>query len=460
MAPVTRSQRSGRDAATGHNHDPAIITSRLRPRTARPTQKSDHSPTTVFAGSGHPSRHGKASRGDTSDEPPRFIIDLSLPPEQRYLEVCAAFEIQMLDLTALFDEVVGGMVTFLPLSWLRFLCKVFLRRIYNDEENAELVGISRAVGIDMYLLVCFNVLLDLMMGCSSGGARVRDEESTTGGSKMLHFRTLDWNMPALRQIVVQLDFCLHETGPVIASSITYAGFVGVLTGVRPGLSLSLNFRPNRIDNGRFWSSTLYFLHLVLVLLGLRASISSTLRSFLVPRAAPTPASMTSRPAQTSLSAFEEVIGAMTGMITPILTTTVCYLCFCSGHETVVIEKDHRSATSRTSQEFIVVTNADSTSPAKPMASSSIVDTEESAKVTLNEVIAEAKDRERCAVDNWQSITAASCGRNSSFTRSAGIKDVVNLVRAYPTTNECTHFACVLDPTIGTVRWCRRYHAID
>jgi hypothetical protein len=39
-------------------------------------------------------------------------------------------------------------------------------------------------------------------------------------------------MDLLRQIVVQLDFVARDGGPVVARSVTYLGFVGVLTGVR------------------------------------------------------------------------------------------------------------------------------------------------------------------------------------------------------------------------------------
>ena len=60
---------------------------------------------------------------------------------------------------------------------------------------------------------------------------------------MLHFRTLDWGMDPLRRVICQLDFTTKPHGPIFASTITYVGFVGVLTGVRQGLSVSLNFRP-------------------------------------------------------------------------------------------------------------------------------------------------------------------------------------------------------------------------
>jgi hypothetical protein len=39
-------------------------------------------------------------------------------------------------------------------------------------------------------------------------------------------------MDVLRKVVVQLEFVNEPGGEVIAKSITYVGFVGVLTGVR------------------------------------------------------------------------------------------------------------------------------------------------------------------------------------------------------------------------------------
>jgi hypothetical protein len=35
-------------------------------------------------------------------------------------------------------------------------------------------------------------------------------------------------------------------------------------------------------------------------------------------------------------------------------------------------------------------------------------------------------------------------------------EVISWVSAWPTTNECTHFAAVLDPTTGQVMWTRQY----
>lgn len=52
---------------------------------------------------------------------------------------------------------------------------------------------------------------------------------------MLHFRTLDWGMDPLRSVLVQLEFVRSKSEDpekAIARTVTYAGFVGALTGVR------------------------------------------------------------------------------------------------------------------------------------------------------------------------------------------------------------------------------------
>jgi hypothetical protein len=162
------------------------------------------------------------------DDPPKYTIDLSLPPSERYVQLATDFKPQLSSIIGLFDDVVGCLR--LPVSFVRFLARLMLRKVYSTEETAELRGISKACGIKLYLLVALNTFLDLLMGCTSGGVRTRERRGED--TKMLHFRTLDWGMDSLRKLVVNLEFVGEKGGSVIARSITYAGFVGVLTGVR------------------------------------------------------------------------------------------------------------------------------------------------------------------------------------------------------------------------------------
>ena len=165
---------------------------------------------------------------------PIYKVDLSLQPRKRYEHIAKDLAPHLRSLTGLFGEVVQSFHPKIPLRLVNALARLSLRRLWSDEQTEELRGISTAAEIDMYLLVCFNTLLDLFMGCSSGCARVRRSANTKQPSltRLLHFRTLDWDMDPLREVVVQLDFVKSPGTGVIARSITYAGFVGVLTGVR------------------------------------------------------------------------------------------------------------------------------------------------------------------------------------------------------------------------------------
>jgi len=266
-------------------------------------------------------------------------------------------------MTGLFEEVLHYFIPWRTVRrFVEFIASLILRRVYDAEENEglfiflsipatsqhpifslsymesskadskslELKGIAKASGVAMYFLVALNVLLDSMLGCTSGGALVQPAERKRRSKKppasplladrMMHFRTLDWDMDALRDVLVVLEFVHSKSATpekVVARSITYAGFVGCVTGVREGLSLSLNFRPRHYCKGRYlrW-------HQFLVLFGVRRSVISVLRGLLLAENSTEPlGSLASKLASTA--------------------TAPCYMVLCDGNETVVIEKDLR-----------------------------------------------------------------------------------------------------------------------
>lgn len=146
-------------------------------------------------------------------------------------------------LVPLFDVVVG---IYIPWAWgkrsVQFLAWVLLRRVFSPEQTAEIKSIAKHVGCSLYLLVALNVLLDSLLGCTSGGVMTRADEGKENDSgyqaqraRMIHFRTLDWGMDGLRSIICELEFvrsASSEPEKVVARTVTYAGLVGVLTGVR------------------------------------------------------------------------------------------------------------------------------------------------------------------------------------------------------------------------------------
>ena len=94
------------------------------------------------------------------DEPPRYTVDLSLPPRKRYQHIAADFKPQIATLPALFDEVIQDLRANVSVEKVKWLARLLLRRVYSKEESEELRGIQEVTGIEMYLLVAFNVLLD------------------------------------------------------------------------------------------------------------------------------------------------------------------------------------------------------------------------------------------------------------------------------------------------------------
>lgn len=169
---------------------------------------------------------------------PTYRIDLGLPPGERYAEICKDFASQLQAITSLFGQLLAEVIRWKPLCKLiEWLAPFLLRSVYNAEEDAELKGMAKATGIPMYFFVALNVLLDILLGCTSGGALVipSAKNDEPGKKRMMHFRTLDWPMPVLRSVIVALEFVDSkglEPEKVIATSITYVGYVGVLTGVK------------------------------------------------------------------------------------------------------------------------------------------------------------------------------------------------------------------------------------
>lgn len=107
--------------------------------------------------------HNTKTSGEDSGIPmiPRYTINLALPPAKRYEHVALNFKSQAAGLPVLFDELVQDYLPTISVNNRRRLARMVMRRVHNQEENEELRGISRVIGIELWLLVALNVLLDM-----------------------------------------------------------------------------------------------------------------------------------------------------------------------------------------------------------------------------------------------------------------------------------------------------------
>lgn len=168
---------------------------------------------------------------------PTYRVDIALAPEQRYVEVARDFAPRMRDMTTVFNDLLDSIFRYPLVCWLIKTCaRLFLRRLHDEEQDREVKSIAKLVGMDNYLLIALNILLDVMMGCTACCilTEPNSQRPTVAASRLMHFRTLDWAMDPLRHLLIVVEFVDSSDNPhrVIARSITYAGFVGTLTATR------------------------------------------------------------------------------------------------------------------------------------------------------------------------------------------------------------------------------------
>jgi beta subunit of N-acylethanolamine-hydrolyzing acid amidase len=149
----------------------------------------------------------RKKRPGYDSEPPLYSIDLDLPPESRYIDMCNDYKNEMAELAKIYDEI----LSMLPFPrFFGFLARNLLKRVYSKEETEEIRAISKVSGVPIYRVVAYNTFLDLFSGCMSGGVQTKMGANT----RMLHFRNLDWEMDPLRDMIIRVEYLVN--GKIVA----------------------------------------------------------------------------------------------------------------------------------------------------------------------------------------------------------------------------------------------------
>jgi hypothetical protein len=151
-----------------------------------------------------------------------------------------------------------------------------------------------------------------------------------------------------------------------------------------------------------------------------------------------------------LPSYEEVLESV-----PTMRSTSSYLIFSDGEETCVIEKDRVTGKCCTSNTFISVTNNDlsddSTSQGATKATLAVPDL-----TGMKEILEESVDRKRRLEEQYKRLVKQNRENNRYAQDEKDVcleqYQVENLVNSYPTTNECTHFAVIMDPHKNNITW--------
>jgi beta subunit of N-acylethanolamine-hydrolyzing acid amidase/Acyl-coenzyme A:6-aminopenicillanic acid acyl-transferase len=164
-----------------------------------------------------------------------YTIDLDVDPKDRWTEISIEYTKKIKKLLRYCDQILGS-VTY-PASWLAWL---FSNSVFYID---ELRGISRDTGIDLSQLILMQLCYEVCACCTSV---IVDKDDKT-----YHYRTMDWAMDELKNMTIEVTFT--RSGIELYSATCWAGYVGVLTGIRKGLaSVSLNYR--RTKDGSLMSN--------------------------------------------------------------------------------------------------------------------------------------------------------------------------------------------------------------
>jgi hypothetical protein len=167
---------------------------------------------------------------------PIYKIDLDLPPVQRFVEVCSNPQF-----ISTANYLVNTIINLLPRGekYFEAIGKVLNEFYFPQEYAQEIQGCSSALGISYGWVTLLNLGYEVSDACTSILAQTDD-------GRVLHVRNMDfWAgmgfTGSLKDICYQADY--QKNGKPFFHATTFAGYVGILSGMKPGaFSISIDTR--------------------------------------------------------------------------------------------------------------------------------------------------------------------------------------------------------------------------
>lgn len=157
---------------------------------------------------------------------PKFVIDLNEKSENRWNDVINIYKTKFDKIINVMDKLLKG---FKQTALLWIIWYYSEQVFYIDELRA----ISIKTGIMLEKIILLQLCYELFACCTS----ILINEN----GKIIHYRTMDWEMPELKELTINVEFVRGDKH--IFSATTWAGYVGVMTGLKAGVcTLALNYR--------------------------------------------------------------------------------------------------------------------------------------------------------------------------------------------------------------------------
>ncbi|KAJ8028247.1 Acid ceramidase [Holothuria leucospilota] len=200
-------------------------------------------------------RNGTYPPPSTEEPAETFVLNLDISPDARWSPLIKKKAPAM---KALVDDIIDLIAPFLKnvTKGIEFVDELFapLAEGFPEPYKSEVHGVAKASGLPLGQVVLYNVFYEVFTFCTSIVA-----EDETG--KLYHARNLDFGLflgwdiknktwaltERLRPLIVNIDY--QVKGKTVAKAVHFAGYLGVLTGVKPDVfTVSMNERFN-LDGG-------------------------------------------------------------------------------------------------------------------------------------------------------------------------------------------------------------------
>lgn len=171
---------------------------------------------------------------------PRYIISLDKKPEERWNQVIKDYKHLFPKVIETIDDTFSSMGSIMgSISKHTSLLVVNLyEKTGSIMYKKELRSISEQTGISLGKLILMQLCYEMAAACTSV---VFEHEDSQGNKSNIHYRTMDWSMPILKQLTIEAEF--QKNGKTLFIAPTWAGYVGVMTAMVPSkFSVALNYR--------------------------------------------------------------------------------------------------------------------------------------------------------------------------------------------------------------------------
>lgn len=178
---------------------------------------------------------------------PKYIINLDVSPEKRWIPIIREYRDRILDVYQKMDKIlnnVAGNTTGSLGLWLtRKTIDMFgTKPLYYH----ELESIAKELKLPVNKVILLQLCYECFSACTS---IIIDDETKL--KYPIHIRTMDWDDTFLRPLTINVKFV--KNNQLIFEGTTWAGYVGILTGVKPNIgSVSVNYR--RTKDGTIWKN--------------------------------------------------------------------------------------------------------------------------------------------------------------------------------------------------------------